>query len=139
MSEKIEDLKELLLRQVHPRFIDENGIPATDRFRPSERDNGKMSVDRSSLVTPQESYARYTALGRESGGVFGLLVEEFAGESIDCFEDPITEAGKENPAHAIADYSPFDLKSQKLISKRLCQLARKRGPMYLKDAEEKMG
>lgn len=139
MPEKIEDPKELLLRQVHPNFIDENGIPATDRFRPYEGDNNKMSVDRSSLVTAQESHTRYTALGRRSGGVFGLLVEEFAGESIDCFEDPISEAGKENPAHAIADYSSHDLKSQKLISKRLCQLARKRGAIYLHNDEEREG
>lgn len=130
MSDQIENTNEILLRQVHPDFIDADGIPATDRFRPYSGDNNKMSVDMSSKTNPQESYARYTSLGRKSGGVFGLSVGEFAAEAIDCFEDPIEESGRENPAHAFADYSQHDLSAQKLISKRLHRLARARGILH---------
>lgn len=130
MPDPIENTSELLLRQIHPNFIDADGIPATDRFRPYSGDNNKMSVDMSSKTTPEESHARYASLGRRSGGVFGLSVGEFADEAIDCFEDPIEETGKENPAHAFADYGQHELGAQKLISKRLHRLACARGILF---------
>lgn len=130
MSDMIQDHSELLLRHVHPNHIDSDGVPATDRFRPYAGDNNRMSVDMRSKATPQESYERYTSLGRESGGVFGILVGEFAAESINCHPEPIQDEGKENPAHAIADYAHHDLKAQKLISKRLHRLACARGALY---------
>lgn len=130
MSDQIKNINEILLRQVHPDFIDADGIPATDRFRPYPGDNNKMSVDMLSKTTSQESHSRYTSLGRKSGGVFGLSVGEFANEEIKCFEDPIEESGRENPAHAFADYSQHDLSKQKLISKRLHRLALARGILY---------
>lgn len=122
---------EILFRQIHPDFFDK-GEPSSNRFIPSSADQGKLSVDRGSLVSAQASHAAYVASGRLSAAVFGLTVGEFRSESISCFEDPIAASPgvSANPAHALADYSVHSYSQQKLVAKRLKRLAIARGQLH---------
>jgi hypothetical protein len=131
MSEKLTDASEILLRQIHPKFI-ENGEPSSDRFRPSENDANMLSLDRAALVTPADSHLNYVEAGRASAAVFGLSVSEFQSEKVTCVEDPIEATGSTsaNPAHSLADYSAHQLKQQKIIGKKLKRVAIARGRLH---------
>lgn len=131
MSDKLTDAEEILFRQIHPNFID-NGEPSSDRFRPSERDRNMLSVDRSSMTSAALSHALYTGNGLASAAVFGLSVQEFRSETITCVPDPIpaSDGKAPNPAHALADYSAHEAKSQKVIAKKLKRLAVARGQLH---------
>lgn len=131
MGRPLTDPNEVLFRQIHPSNY-KNGRPASDRFRPQPSDNGLMSVDRSSLTTAAASHALYTSTGSQSAAVFGVSVEEFTGEALKCLEDPLeAEVGQlANPAHASVDYTDFDEKKWKTISKRLWAKAVTRGCLH---------
>lgn len=131
MVEPLTNLDEVLFRQIHPNFI-HDGEPASDRFKPQPSDEGCMSVDRSSLTDVASSYKLYTSTGSQSAAVFGVTVEEFGSESVECREDPLgaTATTPANPAHALADYTPHEERKWKLISKRLTQKAKARGRLY---------
>ena len=116
---------ELLFRQVSPGCVDANGQPSSQSFRPTKKDNYKLSVDRSSLTTAKKSHSLYQKNGYESVAVYGLTVGEFKGEKIPCVKDPIVE----NPAHALADYNG-NKNQHKHKAKRLKDLALKRGELY---------
>ena len=77
MSDKLNDNDEVLYRQIHPGFMDENQ-PSSQPFSPTAKDEGKLSVDRSSKTTAESSYRLYTRNGYESAAVYGLTVGEFA-------------------------------------------------------------
>lgn len=131
MGAKLTNAEEVLYRQIHPTFMHE-GVPSSGSFMPSKKDEHKLSLDRSSLVTAEASHVAYLATGLESEAVYGLEVREFGAEAIDCEEDPIerSETAPENKAHALADYSPFNPSKQKNISKRLKIKAVARGCLH---------
>lgn len=131
MTSSLTDNTEVLFRQIHPNSFD-NGQPGSDRFRPSEKDQDMLSVDRSAVTTAEEAYKRYVKSGRKSVAVFGISVGEFQNETIPCKEDPLQETCDqlENPAHALADYSSHTPSKQKLIAKRLKRVAIERGCLF---------
>jgi hypothetical protein len=131
MGDKLTEGAEVLFRQIHPNFM-HDGVPSSDRFMPSERDENRLSVDRSSMVAAAESHALYTSGGLASAAVFGLTVAEFASEAIACFTDPVdaTEDRAPNPAHALADYSAHAVQRQRMIAKRLKRAAVARGQLH---------
>jgi hypothetical protein len=131
MDDKLTDAAEIVFRQIHPNCMHE-GEPSSDRFRPSEKDANKLSVDRSALVTAEQAHTLYTRNGNASAAVFGLSVAEFAADEVGCYGDPIkaTETLAANPAHALADYSAHTPKQQKLIAKKLKRAAVARGQLH---------
>lgn len=131
MANKLNNGTEILFRQIHPSCI-QDGEPSSDRFRPSERDENMLSVDRGNTTTAAASHTLYTSGGLESAAVFGLSVDEFAGEQIPCVEDPIeeSEVSQANPHHALADYSAHQPNKHKNIAKRLKRRAVERGQLY---------
>lgn len=122
---KLGDHGELLLRQVIEIWIQE-GRPATRSFQPNSNDEGQLSSDRNSMITPREAFEAYLAAGRKSGGVWGVTVGEYAAESVCAYADPLPE----NTAHAIADFSPHSEKGWRNISKKLHAHAVQRGRLY---------
>jgi len=44
MTNSLTDDTEVLFRQIHPNFFD-NGVPGSNRFRPSEKDGNMLSDD----------------------------------------------------------------------------------------------
>ena len=131
MGNKLTDDSEILFRQIHPNFM-HNGEPSSDRFRPSERDQNRLSVDRSSMVAASESHALYMGNGLASAAVFGVTVAEFADEAITCVADPVegTVTTVPNRAHALADYSAHAAPRQKIIAKKLQRAAVARGRLH---------
>lgn len=132
MGDKLESEGELLFRQIHPSFI-EDGEPSSQPFRPTPKDDNKLSVDRGEISTAQESFELHTSTkGLASVGVYGLTVAEFSSQSIECFSDPIegSPGAPANPAHAFADYGPHAGSAQKNIAKRLKHAAIARGCLY---------
>ncbi len=122
MNGEIKETQEVLMRQIHPQFY-AHGVPSDCRFRPSKKDENKLSVDRNSLITSEKSYHQYTQR-LKSAAVYGVTVEEFNQENINCYSDPLTE----NTAHALADYK--NVQNIKLAAKRLKLKAIARGCLY---------
>lgn len=131
MGNPLSNPDEVLFRQIHPNFM-QNGKPASDRFKPQPNDAGMMSLDRETLTTAKASHELYISTGRQSSAVFGVSVGEFNEENIPCQDDPLaaTASTPANPAHALADYSRYDEKEQKNISKRLHRKAISRGQLH---------
>ena len=127
----LSDMGELLFRQIHPDFIEDDGLPSSQPFRPTRKDENKLSVDRSSLTTAERSYLSYTAKKYSSKAVYGLTVGEFDEEKIVCEEDP----SEDNRAHAFADYSDWPTGQQKKKAKRLRTKAIYRGKLYPLDGD----
>lgn len=128
MSEKLTNAGEVLFRQIHPSFV-ENGVPSSQPFKPTEKDQNQLSLDRSSLTTAAKSHALYLESGLSSEAVFGLTVGEFTSETINCQSDPL-KGPPANPAHTLADYSAFTGNQQKNIAKRLKLKALARGRLH---------
>ena len=81
MSVQLTDQDEILFRQIHPNFVEEDGQPSSQPFQPTEKDAGQLSVDRSSLTTAAAAFALFTSDGHASVAVYGLSVAEFGVES----------------------------------------------------------
>lgn len=131
MDDPLSEDTEVLFRQVHPSFI-QNDQPSSQPFAPTLKDNNKLSVDRSSLTTAAASHALHTGAGHASAAVYGVSVAEFRAEALPCISDPLKAADGEpaNPAHAYADYSGHGISQQKLKAKRLKLKASTRGRLY---------
>ena len=130
-SQPLDDSEEVLLRQIHPNFYD-NSYPGSGQFAPTAKDDNKLSVDRSSLITAAASHALFTGNGFASAAVSGVSVAEFGAEDLPCHPDPLTAEGTRaaNPAHAYADFSAFSTSQSKKIAKRLRNDAVKRGRLH---------
>jgi len=122
---KLGDLDELLLRQVIEIWIQE-GRPATRAFQPNSNDEGQLSSDRNSMVTPREAFEAYLAAGRKSSGVWAVTVGEYAAETVYAYGDPLPG----NAAHALVDYSPYTAKDWRKISKKFHAHAVRRGRLF---------
>ena len=132
MGEALVDVAEILFRQIHPTFVEDDGEPSSQPFMPSKKDNNMLSVDRSSLTDAAGSHALYVANGQASAAVYGLTVSEFGEENLPCTSDPLAKTDKltANPAHALADYTAHSPNQQKNIAKRLKIVARARGLLF---------
>lgn len=122
---KLGDHEEFLLRQVIEIWIQE-GRPASRAFQPNSNDEGQLSSDRSSMVTPREAFEAYLATGRNSGGVWAVSVGEYAAASVDAYSDPLPD----NAAHALVDYSPHTEKDWRKLSKQFRAHAERRVRLY---------
>lgn len=131
MPGKLEEKSEVLFRQIHPKLY-VNGAPATNRFKPSENDDGQLSLDRSSLTTAAKAHKLYVSSGKESAAVFGVTVGEFNDVMIDCVGDPVKKSDSHpaNAAHALADYRQIEKKDWDVVAKRLKRKAVARGLLY---------
>jgi hypothetical protein len=68
----------LLLRQVHPGFV-QNDRPSSQIFRPTPKDELKLSVYDGDLITPEQSWKHFTGeLGYRSVGVLAVTVRNAA-------------------------------------------------------------
>lgn len=124
-DELLEDDDELLFRQIHPNCVEEDGEPSSAPFHPTTKDKNKLSVDRSSLTTAEESYLRHRERW-ESDAVYGVTVGEFKDEEIPCLSNPL----KGNGAHVLANYRGISKNQQKKKAKRLRDVAVKRGKLH---------
>lgn len=127
MRNLLKDFKEVLLRQIRSTHLLDTGKPSSEAFQPMPKDQNRLSVDRASKTTPQQSFESFLERGFDSEAVFGLTVEEFNTVGISCYGAP----EEINPAHPYADYSCLASKSQRVkVSKQLKQKAIERGKLH---------
>ena len=114
--------KDLLLRQVHPTWI-QNGQPTSQAFKPTLKDKGLLSTYQRSKITPQAAWEHYTkTLGFHSSGVWAISVEECIETGTEAREDPLPF-----PAHAVVDFTKLNPKQIENVSKILKNRAIARG------------
>ena len=130
MSDLFKDEEEELFRHIHPSFFLE-GKPTSQAFMPTKKD-GRLSVDRSSMISAEESFLLYKERGRDAECTYCLSVGELKEHDLGCISDPIEGRGSvpPNPAHCYADMSGIPEGKQKKIAKRLKEKAAARGRRY---------
>jgi len=100
----------LLLRQVHPSFIQDGKI-TSQVFRPTPKDEAKLSVYDNSKITPENSYKHFCSQsGFLSYGVMAVSKKE-----CDSQELPVIEDNEPFPEHC---HINFENLSQNQIEKK---------------------
>lgn len=112
----------LLLRHVNPAWIQE-GRPTSQTFKPSTKDEGKLSTYDGDRITADASWKHYTGvLKLASVGVLAVTLGEVAAENL-----PATPEPEYFPEHVAVDYSAFGIKDIVRKSKKLTVMAVARG------------
>ena len=118
----------LLLRQVHPSWVND-GQPTSQAFRPTPKDEHKLSVYDGDLISADDAWAHYTSkLGNRSAGVVGVTVAECHGCSLVVTPDP-----EAFPEHALIDFAALPKREVYRRAKRLSDHAERRGWLYQPD------
>lgn len=119
----------LLWRQIHPSFL-EGGRPGSQAFRPTPKDQDRLSFDDGSRIEAEASWRRFTQVqGLQSVGVLGVRVAECTAEELAVEADGIPE-----PEHVSVDFRGKSNGVRKTISKKLRDLAMERGWQFRESA-----
>ncbi|MEU4472201.1 hypothetical protein [Micromonospora sp. NPDC023888] len=119
----VEDSAEFVWRQVHPQFLSD-GQPSSQAFKPTPKDEGKLSVIRQS-VTAEEAFEQYE---HSSAGTWSVRVGEVAEAGSRVVDD---SAKPETPkAHAYIDFRGFTRGQVERIAKVLRSAANAHGCQY---------
>jgi hypothetical protein len=117
-----------LLRQVHPAWI-QAGRATSQVFRPTPKDQNRLSVHDGDLITPQDAWRHFTeVLGWPSSGVLGVTVGECRSRDLQAFSDPAPY-----PQHAVIDFGSLGRAEVERKSKQLKSDAEVRGWLYRPD------
>jgi hypothetical protein len=115
----------LLYRQVHPSFI-QNGRPTSQVFRPTPKDENKLSVYDGDKIQAKASWEHYTgSLGLPSAGVMAVTTSECVLQSLVVVADGISY-----PEHCTVNFSGLDRKATEKVAKILVESAIQRGWQY---------
>jgi hypothetical protein len=126
------DDEELLFRQVHPTFV-RDGRPSSQAFRPTAKDEGMLSVARSSLTTAAGAFELHTTrLGLPSAGTWAVTVGECREQALNVVSDPRTSPPEKvaDPAHALVDFAPHSKNQRDAKGARLARKAVERGRLH---------
>jgi hypothetical protein len=117
------DADEALYRQVHPHWI-ADGVPSSQTFRPTNKDEGMLSIALGSKTTPREAFVHHTqVLKLESAGTWGVNVAEITEVGLRGYEQPLGDS----PAHGFIDFRGLGRKQIETKAKLLLSKARQRG------------
>ncbi|MEO5335237.1 MAG: hypothetical protein H7839_24775 [Magnetococcus sp. YQC-5] len=115
----------LLLRQIHPCFF-QNGQVSSQAFRPTPKDENRLSVYDGDQITPQQAWEHFTRMPRcTSIGVMGVTVAECAALLLPTHPDPAPF-----PEHAIIDFSACTKSQVEKKAKQLRMQATARDWLY---------
>ena len=104
----------VVYRQIHPCFV-QAGFPTSQAFRPTPKDEFKLSVYDGDLISPENAFQHYiNELKLSSFGVMGLTVSECTNESLAVYSDP--DSFRE---HVVIDFSGLSDKDCRTKSKKL--------------------
>jgi hypothetical protein len=126
------DVDELLLRQVHPSWM-RDGRPSSQAWRPTKKDEGRLSVARGSLTSPQAAFEHHTQQKKlASVGTWAATVGECQTESLPTYPDPddATPTVAADPAHAVVDFRGCSNSQVEAKAVRLSRCAVERGCLY---------
>jgi len=125
---ELSDGGEQLFRHVHPSWV-RDGQPTSQAFKPTAKDDGRLSVSRGSLGTAEQAFRLQTERLRLTvEGTWAVTVAEVAAEPVPlyAFGDPVEEHGPD-PAHAYVDFSAQSRKQVEVKARLLLVAARTRG------------
>lgn len=115
----------LLYRQIHPQFV-QNGRPTSQAFRPTSKDENKLSVYDGDKIQPKMSWEHYTGtLGLSSFGVMAISHAECTIQTL-----PVLADGEDYPEHCSIDFSHLAKSAIERAAKVLAQCAVTRGWLY---------
>lgn len=104
----------LLLRQIHPNFV-QAGFATSQAFRPTPKDDSKLSVYDGDQIMAEASWVHYTTeLQLPSIGTVAVSVAECQAENLPARPDP-----KPFPEHAVIDFTGLTDKQCYAKSKKL--------------------
>jgi hypothetical protein len=122
----------LLHRQVHPNFI-QAGRVTSMAFRPSKKDQGRLSVDDGTKVTAEQSFNAFVTHGFPSAGVWSVSNQECQALNLPIVPDPIPDTQEHpNPAHMLIDFSGLSTSKTSSCAQILARHADERGCQYAK-------
>jgi hypothetical protein len=122
----LSDPDECLYRQVHPSWV-VDGVPSSQAFKPTKKDEGMLSVALGSKTTPEGSYAHHTQeLGQASAGTWAVTVHETTGAGLCSYAQPL----EDSPAHGFIDFREFSRGQTETKAKLLLGRARARGRLH---------
>lgn len=100
----------LLLRQVHPGWVKEDGTTASLAFWPFPKDLHLLSVDDGDRVSAAEAWRRFTSMPRcASANVWAVTAGEVQARGLPVREDAL----EGNAFHLVVDFSAHSEKRQK--------------------------
>ena len=115
----------LLYRMAHPSWM-RDGIPTSQTFKPTRKDNRRLSVYDGDQITPQDAYEHYTGspsgLGQNAVGVLAVAVAECESLNLTVKLD-----GDPIPAHALIDFAALSRRNINRAADELKQIATARG------------
>jgi hypothetical protein len=115
----------LLYRQIHPGFV-QNGRPTSQAFRPTPKDENKLSAYDGDKIQPQAAWEHYTGtLGLVSSGVMAVTNAECAMHSLSVVAD-----GVSYPEHCTINFSNLAKRAIEKAAKILAESAMQRGWLY---------
>ncbi len=115
----------LLLRQVHPSFVQAGKI-TSQVFRPTPKDQEKLSVYNGDMMPPQTAWEHFTARPEcRSLGILAICKNECSEQQL-----PVVEDADPFPEHCTIDFSSFSKNEIEKKAKILKVLAERRGWLY---------
>lgn len=118
-----------LLRQVHPRFIQEGQL-TSQAFFPFPKDEGMLSVYDGDQIEPPASHEHYVQqLRLASAGVWAVTCREADSIGLQSRADPLENF----PQHALIDFSGRTDSECRKLAKRLKAMAEERGCLFAPD------
>ena len=115
----------LLYRMVSPSWM-RPGRPTSQTFKPTRKDNGRVSVYDGDQISPQDAYEHYASLGHRAAGVLAVTVAECESLKLTVTPDPLPGF----PEHATIDFTAHSRKSVETAAGELNDLANERGWQY---------
>ena len=114
-----------LYRQIHPNFV-QNGRPTSQAFRPTPKDENKLSAYNGDRIQPEASWKHYTdMLGLASAGVMAVTTAECIAHSLSVTADETPY-----PEHCTIDFSSLVKREIEKTAKILAESAIQRGWLY---------
>jgi len=118
----LSDAAEELYRQVHPNFI--HGETLTSQvFEATKKDEGLLSVTRSSKSAAKGAFERFLAQKCRSVGVVAVTIAEVVQVGLSAYDD----VQPHEPAHAVIDFNGISEGDARRTRKRLALMAQARG------------
>lgn len=115
----------LLLRQIHPSFI-QQGRVTSQAFKPTPKDENKLSVDNGDLIKPSDSWQRFINNPQcKSDGVMAITAQECTNEVLVVIED-----ANPYPEHCSIDFYGLSNAQISKKAKTLKMHAENRGWQY---------
>jgi hypothetical protein len=114
----------LLLRQIHPSFVKLGRATSAD-FRPTPKDEHKLSVYDGDLITPAAAFAHYRGRKLESVGVMAVTVAECNAQEL-----PARSSPEDFPEHAEIDFTGLSNSQCEKKGKKLRDVAETRGWLH---------